>query len=99
MRGPHVADKDMVFLLCLSEGLCLDGVTIQNGFNCLASRLVRGASVVGFQLEAVEHWRVVAGGDHDSSNGALFLHSEGNRRCRSRLGGQHDLETIASQYF
>src|SRR5208283_5582240 len=49
------------------------------------------------ELEPIKLWRVVAGGDHDATDGALSFNGKGNGRRGRRVRRQHDLESVADK--
>src|ERR1043166_450204 len=97
MGRANVPCRDLLLFHASGQFHGLDRTPVQEAFHRLAGRGFRGAAVVRFELKTGEHWRVVAGGDHHASNGALGFHREGHRRGGSGGWRQDNRKSIAGK--
>src|SRR5436309_15703668 len=99
MRWPDVTHFDSAGLLRILEFVCPDRVPIEELLYLLAGGRFRRAAVVRLEFVAVEHRRIMAGGEHHTANCAVRLDGERDRGRRCRLRCQNDLEIVPGKHL
>ena len=99
MRRADIGNGDLTGFYGFSQRRGFDRIAVEKTFDGPARFGIAGAAIVRFELEPIEDWRVMTGGNHHPADGMQIFNGERNRRRWRRLRRENDLKAVARENF